>query len=102
VVDKAPPVMSWVSLRPVTGRQHQLRVHMSIIGHPILGDEKYGGDVGMPEGIPNRLHLHARRIVFPHPRGGTVDVTAPLNEHMRKTWKFFGFDPDRYDGTDEK
>ncbi len=102
VVDKAPPVMSWVSLRPVTGRQHQLRVHMSIIGHPILGDEKYGGDVDMPEGIPNKLHLHARRIVFPHPRGGTVDVTAPLSDHMRKTWKFFGFDPDRYDGTDEK
>ena len=88
--------MAWVSLRPVTGRQHQLRVHMSLIGHPILGDEKYGGDVDMPEGIQNKLHLHARRIVFPHPRGGTVDVTAPLSEHMRKTWKFFGFDPDRY------
>ena len=98
VVDKAPPALAWVSLKPVTGRQHQLRVHMQLIGHSILGDDKYGGDAweDMPEDLPNRLHLHARRIVFPHPRGGQVDVSAPLPAHMRKTWKFFGFDPERY------
>jgi 23S rRNA pseudouridine955/2504/2580 synthase len=98
VVDKAPPVISWVSLKPSTGRQHQLRAHMAHIGHPIIGDEKYGGDEGLPVTIPNKLHLHARRIAFPHPRGGTVDVTAPLPPHMRETWALFGFDPDRYDG----
>lgn len=103
VVDKAPPALAWVSLKPVTGRQHQLRVHMQLIGHSILGDDKYGGDAweDMPEGLANKLHLHARRIVFPHPRGGQVDVTAPLPPHMRKTWKFFGFDPDQYEGEDE-
>ena len=58
-----------VSLKPVTGRQHQLRAHMAILGHPILGDEKYHGDRDMPEGIDNKLHLHARRISFPHPSG---------------------------------
>ncbi len=53
--------------------------------------------------IPNRLHLHARRIVFPHPRGGTVDVTAPLPPHMLETWALFDFDPGRYDeGPEEK
>ena len=84
--------MSFVSLKPVTGRQHQLRAHMAILGHPILGDEKYRGDQDLPENVPNRLHLHARRISFPHPSGeGLVDVTAPLPEHMRKTWAFFGF-----------
>jgi 23S rRNA pseudouridine955/2504/2580 synthase len=97
VIDKAPPIISWVSLKPSTGRQHQLRAHMAHIGHPIIGDDKYGGDKDLPADIPNKLHLHARRIVFPHPRGGTVDVTAPLPAHMRETWSLFGFDPDRYD-----
>jgi 23S rRNA pseudouridine955/2504/2580 synthase len=97
VIDKAPPVLSWVSLKPSTGRQHQLRAHMAILGHPIIGDNKYGGDRDVPDEVENLLHLHARRVVFPHPRGGTVDVSAPLPEHMRATWAFFGFDPNRYD-----
>jgi 23S rRNA pseudouridine955/2504/2580 synthase len=97
LIDKAPPVMAWMSLKPSTGRQHQLRAHMAHIGHPILGDDKYGGDRDLPAAIANRLHLHARRIVFPHPRGGTVDVTAPLPPHMQETWALFGFDPGRYD-----
>jgi 23S rRNA pseudouridine955/2504/2580 synthase len=97
VVDKAPPAIAWVSLKPVTGRQHQLRAHMAHIGHPIVGDKKYGGDQHLPEAVASRLHLHARRIVFPHPRGGMVDVTAPLPEFMRATWRFFGFDPNHYD-----
>ena len=97
VIDKAPPALSWVTLKPVTGRQHQLRAHMAHIGHPILGDSKYGGDIDLPEAIANKLHLHARRIIFPHPRGGEVDITAPVPKFMRQTWQFFGFDPDRYD-----
>jgi 23S rRNA pseudouridine955/2504/2580 synthase len=97
VIDKASDIVAWVSLKPVTGRQHQLRAHMAHIGTPIFGDEKYGGNAGMPEGMSKRLHLHARRIQFPHPRGGTVDVTAPLPQHMRDTWAMFGFDPDRYE-----
>jgi 23S rRNA pseudouridine955/2504/2580 synthase len=98
VIDRAGTRFSWVSLKPVTGRQHQLRAHMAIIGHPILGDEKYGGDIDVPDTLPKKLHLHARRIVFPHPRTGVaVDITAPLPEHMRKTWELFGFDADRYD-----
>jgi 23S rRNA pseudouridine955/2504/2580 synthase len=65
---------------------------MAIIGHPILGDEKYQGDRDMPEGIDNKLHLHARRISFPHPSGeGVVDVTAPLPDHMRRSFAAFGF-----------
>ena len=97
VIDKAPPVAAWVSLKPVTGRQHQLRAHMAHIGTPILGDNKYGGDIELPEGVADRLHLHARRIIFPHPRGGTVDVSAPLPAHMRDTFALFGFDPDRFE-----
>ena len=96
VLDKTK-VAAWVSLKPLTGRQHQLRAHMNHIGTPILGDNKYGGDVDLPEGVPKRLHLHARRIMFPHPREGVVDVTAPLPEHMIATFESFGFDQKRFD-----
>ena len=74
-----------------------MRAHMNHIETPILGDNKYGGDVDMPEGVAKRLHLHARRIMFPHPREGVVDVTAPLPEHMIATFESFGFDQKRFD-----
>lgn len=97
VLDKAPPVASWVSLKPVTGRQHQLRAHMAHIGTPILGDEKYGGLEDMPEGMDRKLHLHARRIVFPHPREGVIDISAPLPQHMLNSFAMFGFDANRFE-----
>lgn len=102
VIDRAGHKLAWVSLKPVTGRQHQLRAHMAMIGHPILGDEKYGGDEDLPANMENKLHLHARRISFPHPRGGTLDVTAPLPEHMRASFALYGFDADKYDRAAEE
>lgn len=96
VVDRAARMVSFVSLKPVTGRQHQLRAHMATIGHPILGDTKYPSDAELPEGIEKALHLHARRISFPHPSGeGVVDVTAPLPEHMKTSFSLFGFQEER-------
>ncbi len=102
VVDHAAQKFSWMSLKPVTGRQHQLRAHMAIIGHPIVGDQKYPFHDGtLPDAIENRLHLHARRITFPHPATGrTVDVTAPLPEHMKKTFAALGFEPKASDADD--
>jgi 23S rRNA pseudouridine955/2504/2580 synthase len=50
--------MSWVELEPITGRKHQLRIHLADVGHPILGDDKYGKREG------RQLHLHARQINF--------------------------------------
>ena len=97
VLDKAPPIAAWVSLKPVTGRQHQLRAHMAHIGTPIMGDEKYGGLEDMPEGMVRKLHLHARRIIFPHPREGVIDITAPLPDHMLQSFGMFGFDADRFE-----
>jgi 23S rRNA pseudouridine955/2504/2580 synthase len=93
VVDRAGQKVAFVSLKPVTGRQHQLRAHMAIIGHPILGDEKYPSGAEVPEGIENKLQLHARRISFPHPSGeGVVDVTAPLPPHIAGAFESFGFE----------
>ncbi len=99
VVETAGPLLSWISLKPVTGRTHQLRAHMAHIGHPIIGDPKYFSleNWELPGGMQNRLHLLARRIVVPHPRGGAIDATAPLPPHMQQSWNLLGFDATRYD-----
>jgi 23S rRNA pseudouridine955/2504/2580 synthase len=100
VVDQAAQKLAWLSLKPVTGRTHQLRAHCAAIGHPIVGDAKYFDKENweLPGGLQNRLHLVARRIVIPHPRGeGIIDVTAPLPPHMQQSWNLLGFDAGRYD-----
>ena len=99
-IDTMAQKLSWLSMKPVTGRTHQLRVHAAEIGHPIIGDPKYF-DVQnweIPGGVQNKLHLHARRLVVPHPRGkGTIDVSAPLPPHMEQTFNLLGWDVARYD-----
>ncbi len=99
VVDQSAQKLSWLSLRPVTGRTHQLRVHTAEMGHPIVGDPKYFNveNWELPGGIQKRLHLHARRIVMPGPSGQTLDVTAPLPPHMQQTWNLLGMDSKQYD-----
>jgi 23S rRNA pseudouridine955/2504/2580 synthase len=99
VVETAAQKFSWVSMKPVTGRTHQLRVHAAHIGNAIIGDPKYFDveNYALAGGIQNRLHLHARRLVIPHPSGGMIDVTAPLPPHMRQSWSLLGFDDKRYD-----
>ncbi|MEO5698042.1 MAG: RluA family pseudouridine synthase [Burkholderiaceae bacterium] len=77
------PSKSWVELEPVTGRTHQLRVHMRAIGHPIVGDTFYGleSDAGLPS-TSARLMLHATRIAFGHPTTGDpmrFDMPAPFD-----------------------
>jgi 23S rRNA pseudouridine955/2504/2580 synthase len=99
VVETAAQQLAWLSLKPVTGRTHQLRAHCAHIGHPIVGDPKYFSieNWHLPGGLQNKLHLLARRIVIPHPRGGTIDATAPLPPHMQQSWNLLGFDVERYD-----
>ena len=94
VLASAGQRFSFVALTPVTGRTHQLRVHMNEIGFPIVGDGKYGGKEAHPGGeIPRKLHLHARSFSFIHPdTTRLVTVRADLPEHMTKTWDLLGFD----------
>ena len=111
-VDKVLPRLAWVSMKPITGRTHQLRAHAEAIGHPIVGDPKYNGGGApdprrtdplraIPDGVEAKLHLLARRLVLPNPSGGTIDVTAPLPPHMKASWDMFGFDVKRYDPIDD-
>jgi 23S rRNA pseudouridine955/2504/2580 synthase len=84
-----------VELQPFTGRTHQLRVHMAAIGHPIVGDGKYGGKEAFLTGtISRKMHLHARRIRIDHPDGSPLDVRAEPPSHFLETLVDLGFDLD--------
>jgi len=94
IVERAGNRAAWVELQPHTGRTHQLRVHMAAIGHPIVGDGKYGGQEAFLTGaISRKLHLHARRLRIDHPDGGRIDVTAEPPEHFAASLGALGFDP---------
>jgi 23S rRNA pseudouridine955/2504/2580 synthase len=93
IVARAGKVASWLAMKPLTGRTHQLRAHCVVLGTPILGDPKYGHPAGL-SGAPQGLMLHAREIRLPHPDGGVLAVTAPLSQTLRAGFAWLGFEPD--------
>jgi 23S rRNA pseudouridine955/2504/2580 synthase len=101
VIDTAGRDFAWVSLKPVTGRTHQLRVHMMELGTPILDDPRYFNldnyNWQRPDALGQGLHLHARRISLPLRSGKRFDVSAPLPPHMAQSFDALGFNAARYD-----
>jgi 23S rRNA pseudouridine955/2504/2580 synthase len=92
-IDVAGNRCAWVELQPLTGRTHQLRAHMAAIGHPIVGDAKYGGaDAFLTGGVSRKMHLHARRLRVDGPDGKPLDVTAELPPHFSETLGTLGFE----------
>ncbi|MHA1597347.1 MAG: RluA family pseudouridine synthase [Alphaproteobacteria bacterium] len=94
IAEKASRKAAWLVMEPETGRTHQLRVHATALGTPIMGDGKYGGAEAFLKGpgLSRKLHLHARAIRLPHPAGGEFQIIAPMPEHMSATWEFLGFE----------
>ena len=102
IIERLGSRAAWLALSPITGRTHQLRAHMAEVGHPIVGDGKYGGSGQDNPGtgwgaqlggeISRKLHLHARSIRLEHPvTGQMLSLSAPLPEHMARSWATFGW-----------
>ncbi len=90
--------VSWLELSPVTGRTHQLRVHLNAIGCPVYGDGKYGGAdafINQPP-LDKKLHLHARYLEIDDPAYG-LRAYAEMPAHMFNSWDTLGF-PYKDDG----
>jgi 23S rRNA pseudouridine955/2504/2580 synthase len=92
-VQNAGQRAAWIAMQPLTGRTHQLRFHMQLLGTPIAGDPKYMTDRQLPGGLELKLHLHARRLSLPRERGADLVIEAPLSDHMTSAFKTLGFDP---------
>ena len=88
-IDHLLGTLAWMELVPITGRTHQLRVHMAELGCPIVGDGKYGGQNALIEGmdLAPQVHLHARSLQLPY----YPLFTAPLPRHMKQSFKECGF-----------
>ncbi|MEM7570267.1 MAG: RluA family pseudouridine synthase [Pseudomonadota bacterium] len=93
VLDRAGNRCALVQLQPLTGRTHQLRVHMAHRDCPILGDGKYGGAEAYITGsISRKLHLHAKTLKLAHPDGGMLSVEADYPPHFKSSLTALGLE----------
>ena len=91
VIDRAAKKLSLLMIKPITGKKHQIRIHLTSLDTPILGDGKYGGKSAFIDNLSNKIHLHAYKINIENYYGKTLDITAPMPDHMKETCDLFGF-----------
>ena len=77
--------VSLLEVKILTGRTHQIRVHLKEIGHPILGDGKYGGKKAFVGGLSEKIHLHSYKINIKNLDGKDLNLKADLPENFRKS-----------------
>lgn len=82
--------VSLLEVKILTGRTHQIRVHLKEIGHPILGDGKYGGKKSFVEGLGDRMFLHSYILNIKDFRGKDINIKADLPENFKSTLKTIG------------
>ena len=92
VQSQAGQKAAWVIMMPLTGRTHQLRLHMQLLGAPIAGDPRYFTDRPLPGGLERVLHLHAYSLVIPRPDRPDLELSAELPPHMEQAFNTLGFD----------
>ena len=93
VRSQAGQKVAWVAMMPLTGRTHQLRLHMQLLGAPIAGDPKYMTDRPQPTTLDNVLHLHARSLELPREGKPPLKLVADMPEHMTTAFDMLGFNP---------
>jgi 23S rRNA pseudouridine1911/1915/1917 synthase len=80
-VERAFERFTLLRVRIVTGVMHQIRAHLAYLGHPVAGDDAYGGAAAVPQGL-TRPFLHAARIALDAPGGGRVEAESPLPREL--------------------
>ena len=93
IIDNLGKKTAFLLVKPLTGRKHQIRIHLSAIGTPILGDGKYGGKAAFINNLSNKIHLHAYHIEIDNYFGKKLSLTAPLSGYFKETCNFLGFNP---------
>lgn len=88
---KAGPRAAFIVMKPLTGRKHQLRLHLQLLGAPLIGDDRYVTDRPPPGGLADNLYLHARSLTIPLSKGAPITITAPLPAHFRSAFAALGF-----------
>jgi 23S rRNA pseudouridine1911/1915/1917 synthase len=81
-IERAFERFTLLRVRIVTGVMHQIRAHLAYLGHPVVGDDSYGGALGAPEGL-RRPFLHAARVALDAPGGGRIEAESPLAPELQ-------------------
>ncbi len=91
IISRLKHNVAYLKLQPITGRTHQLRVHLTHINCPILGDGKYGGKKAFIDGVANQIHLHSHSLSLKLPNNKEITITAPVPGHIEKSIEVLSF-----------